>query len=179
MLDSISLHIKNFLSTSIIVVCLVSKLPQIYRVIKSDAVGGMFFLLYIRNLSTSAFFVPLPLSLPFSHQHKLGVSTFSLRLEIFRQLILTTYHYHHGYGVLMYLDHVLILIQQSILFYLVSNAKNHRTDKAVHATHYCQLLVICVTVILPKYTFDYLIVSNAEVLQTFILHNFNQYFKHI
>lgn len=54
MLESVSLHIKNILSTSIIVVCLVSKLPQIHRVIKSDAVRGMFFRMRFRHLSTSA-----------------------------------------------------------------------------------------------------------------------------
>lgn len=68
----------------------------------------------------------------------------------------------------MYLDHILILIQQSILFYLVSIAKNNRMEQTEYTTYYL-MLVMCTTVILPKDTFDYLIVRSVWIFPIFFI----------
>lgn len=112
-------------------------------------------------------FGPFLFSFSTSHLYsKLGISIPALGLEIFRQSILTIYHYYHEYGIFMYLDHLLILIQQSVLFYFVSNEKNVHSDKngsrPLHIGYYI-IPIICMIAILPKNTFDYLIVSNVVI----------------
>lgn len=101
----------------------------------------------------------------------IGISVSAVALEIFRQSILSTYHYHNGYGILMYLDHIVIVVQQSILLYLVSNSNSHTdSERTVEHTairiHFNYVIVvgICMTVILPTWIFDYLIVSSVVAI---------------
>lgn len=95
----------------------------------------------------------------------LGISVPALALEIFRQSIFTTYHYHHGYAILLYLDHALVWLQQSLIFFLVLSAKNHDAAKngSLPAVFYYMIPIMYMSVILPKYTFDYLIVSIVSI----------------
>lgn len=161
MFEPTELTIQNFLSTSIILVCLVSKLPQLARVIQSDSVKG-------KNV-----FFSLQANLKLQHVCELGISVTALGLEIFRQSILSMYHYHHGYAISMYLDHLSTWLQQSIVFFFVVNlnAKNHysATKKGSFPLLCCYMIsVICMSVILPKYTLDYLIVSRVATFALFL-----------
>lgn len=68
----------------------------------------------------------------------------------------------------MYLDHVVVVVQQTVLLYMVAHATNTTDSDRTVKHNFLQLyfnyfgaLAICAAVILPNYTFDYLIVRSG------------------
>lgn len=110
----------------------------------------------------------LSLFLSFLSVYELGISIPSIGLEIFRLSILIAYYFNNGYAILLYLDYPMVFIQQAILFYFVTNAKNYNT---IFNGFYI-MTVLCMIVILPKFIFDYLIVSNVMQYSSFFCGNF-------
>lgn len=102
-----------------------------------------------------------------------GISLFSLSLELFRISILWTYNYCYGYPILMYLEHPLILIQQSILFYFVLKYKNLLDTEVVLLSLSIYLTIfLFMAEILPKQILEYVIVSVWAILIQFFFHRF-------
>lgn len=156
MLASFNVFIKYFLSVSVILICFVSKLPQIIRVVKSESTNGKLEELAKHQLD----------NINFCQSIYTGISLFSLGIEVFRLSILLTYNFCYGNPILYYLEYLLILAQQSILFYYVLKFKNLLETEMVLLSMLVYLTIILfMAEVFPRIILDYLIVSkNMNVI---------------
>lgn len=159
MFASISIFITYFLSFSVILICFVSKLPQIIRVTTTKSADGekmsMILFPWIEWIKFLLSFV--------------GISLFSLSLEVFRLVILLTYNFCYGSPILMYLEYPLVLVQQSILFYYVLKFKHLLdTDIVLLSMLIYLTMILFMADILPKTILEYLIVNVSKIWNIFV-----------
>lgn len=149
----------NLLNISSILICFVSKLPQINTVIKTKSVGGTLiftssFCIFQNN--TKLFML---IAFLLCQLFCIGISTFSLLLELCRLAILWAYNYCYGYSVFTYLEYPFLLIQQTILFHFVANYRNASTLQTTAITlSILSSVLLFLSGVLPKWILSYLLV---------------------
>lgn len=180
------LIIADILSFITILLCLVSKVPQIKTLVDNRSAKGTFAFLKLtlatrsNSIYCNIHIAQRHASMIFIHNIStmyfccliLGISLLALYLELFSYTTMMSYNYYSRYAILSYLEYPMLLIQEYVLVFLVLKY-NEMLNQRTYIIAGAYFFIFCLILVrfMPSFLFTMLVVSRGRRSRFIVTYN--------